>query len=171
MVKTAKYQVLVNQNDDLFKNKELFLQNHENVLSSKTPEDLNVIKQFYRILWQLQKETRIVANKTIQYSWEYWNYELDYNKKHGNYPTKEIWQEKTDKKSLGGYIYTKVKEDAILLNTNSLATLTRNVNSKFNQEKKNILSAQNLYRLTKIISQSKFRKKHKIILSTKRFSK
>ena len=40
----------------------------------------------YKLLWQLQAQTREIKNKTIQYCWEYSNFSSDYYKENHEYP-------------------------------------------------------------------------------------
>ena len=44
-----------------------------------------------KLLWELQKQTRTIKNKTIQYCWEYQNFSSDYYKEHHAYPSLIHW--------------------------------------------------------------------------------
>ena len=52
-------------------------------------------KDIFKLLWDLQKQTREIKNKSIQYCWEFSNFSSDYYKEHHEYPNdKEIRKRK-----------------------------------------------------------------------------
>ena len=48
-------------------------------------------KEVNRILWDLQKQTRALKNKTIQLCWEWYGFQSDYRKKMENIRKKKIF--------------------------------------------------------------------------------
>jgi len=47
--------------------------------TDKSGNDIDY-KDIYKILWDLQRQTREIKNKSIQYCWEYNNFSSDYYK-------------------------------------------------------------------------------------------
>ena len=103
----------------------------------KDDETLN-FKQAQELLWQMQRETRAVANRIIQMCWEYNGFESDWKKAHGEYPTKDESRDILGK-SLSGVIYTRIKEDAPSVSTQNLASTEQGVISRFNALKADIM--------------------------------
>ena len=58
------------------------------LICDHTDKDGNVIShnEIYRLLWDLQKQTREIKNKTVQLCWEWYNFSSDYYKIHSKYP-------------------------------------------------------------------------------------
>lgn len=114
MTKTIKIQ-LISRNDD--------------ILDYKTVN---------KLLWKLQKETRVAANRCIQLCWEYSGFESEWKQKNGSYPTSE-----ESKAVLGGnlstHIYGRIKELAPSMNTGNLSMVNQSVCGKFKSMKKDIL--------------------------------
>jgi IS605 OrfB family transposase len=81
----------------------------------------------------LQYETRMVLNKTIQLSWEYYGFASDYKKEHGSYPDAKEIIGYTD---IFGYCYDKLKIQCSMLKSNSLSQSIRRATSKFKGELK-----------------------------------
>ena len=82
------------------------------------------------ILWQLQKETRQLKNKTVQLCWEWNNFQSDYYKKNGSYPKdKDILN-----CSLFKYVYNRLKDNYILNSGNLSATLQETIKAFKNNE-------------------------------------
>ena len=52
-------------------------------------------------LWDLQKDTRDIKNKTVQLCWEWNNFSSDYYKKYGEYPK----EKNILNYSMGGFVY------------------------------------------------------------------
>ena len=72
-----------------------------------------------RILWNLQKETRMVKNKAVQLCWEWFNFESAYLDQHGVYPKeKDILQ-----LTLAGYVYQQLSKTNHLQTGNLSRTL------------------------------------------------
>lgn len=89
----------------------------------------------YKILWRLQKQTREIKNKTIQYCWEYNNFASDYIKHYGKPPkTKEILNY-----TLEGYVNDKFKNNNDLYSGNCSVT-SRNACKEFKNIKNDIIS-------------------------------
>lgn len=87
-----------------------------------------------KILWDLQKQTREIKNKTIQLCWEWFNFQSDYNKTNGVYPK--------DKDVLGyvldGFIYDKLKSVGEL-NSGNATTTMRDASGCFKNSKMDII--------------------------------
>lgn len=63
------------------------------LISEQIDKDGNRVdyKEINSILWNLQKQTRDIKNKTVQLCWEWMNFSSDYYKKNELYPNeKEI---------------------------------------------------------------------------------
>ena len=73
-----------------------------------------------KLLWDLQKQTRAIKNKAIQYYWEYKNFSRDYCEKNGNYPSVE---EILTYKTVDGYINNRLKIDNDLCAINRSSTI------------------------------------------------
>ena len=58
------------------------------LICNHADKDGNIIphNEIYRLLWDLQKQTREIKNKTVQLCWEWYNFSSDYYKKNGEYP-------------------------------------------------------------------------------------
>lgn len=85
------------------------------------------------LLWELQKQTRVIKNKTIQYCWEYHSFASDYYKEHGNYPSeKEILS-----LSLRGYINRRFKEHSDLYSSNCSSTTEKTIR-EFNNARQEV---------------------------------
>lgn len=88
-------------------------------------------------LWKIQREVRIISNRTIQMCWEYSNFESDWKKNVGEYPTKEEKKEILGK-SLTTVIYDRLKSDVHCINSSNLVSTLQAVYGKFNSMKKDI---------------------------------
>ena len=106
------------------------------LICEQTDENGNSVdyKDVYRILWDLQKQTREIKNKTIQYCWEYSGFSSDYYKEYHKYPDNN---EILSKKTLFGYINSKLKDDYDLYSGN-LSTTIKETCKAFNNAKKDI---------------------------------
>ena len=58
------------------------------LIVDQTDKDGNKVEynDICKILWELQKQTREIKNKTIQLCWEYYNFRSDYYEMHQKYP-------------------------------------------------------------------------------------
>lgn len=92
-------------------------------------------------LWKIQKEVRIISNRTIQMCWEYNNFESDWKKNIGEYPTKEEQKEILGK-TLTTVIYNRLKSDVHCINSGNLGSTLQAVYGKFNAMKKDIFSGK-----------------------------
>lgn len=95
-------------------------------------------KKAQETLWQLQREIRAAANRTIQMCWEFNGFEADWKKKHGEYLTKDEKGELLGK-SLQAVIYDRIKEDAPDVVTSNLCSTLQSVMGKFNSMKADIM--------------------------------
>lgn len=90
------------------------------------------------LLWQLQRETRLAANRTIQYHWEYGIFSDDYKVKNGNYPTNEQCIEligTTGSKR----IYRLIMDECNKSYASNVNTTMRNVEMAYKRLRKDIL--------------------------------
>lgn len=95
-------------------------------------------KTICQILWDLQRETREIRNKSIQYCWEFSNFSNDYKKEYLEYPKpKDV----LNYASIDGYVYDRLKENSSL-HTNNFSTSTRDAIKKFKNLTKDILSGK-----------------------------
>lgn len=91
-------------------------------------------KKVCSVLWDLQRQTREIKNKTIQLCWEWLGFSSDYNKDKGEYPKeKDVLNY-----SLDGFIYDHFKTGYDLYSTNT-SCVTREASSKFKNAKAEML--------------------------------
>ena len=116
-------------------------------LISKTEKDGKEIpyKDICRVLWDLQRATREIKNKTIQYCWEWQGFASEYKKQNGEFPKEREFLKKTDPETgdllkdyaLESYIYDKVKD--FPLYSINIATCSRAAVKDFKNACKEIL--------------------------------
>lgn len=99
-------------------------------------------KDIFKLLWDLQKQTREIKNKSIQYCWEFSNFSSDYYKEHHEYPKdKEILNY-----TLGGFVNDKFKTGNDLYSANCSTTVRtacaefKNAKADFMRGEKSIIS-------------------------------
>ena len=63
-------------------------------------------KEVNRILWDIQRQTREIKNKTVQYCWEYSNFSSEYYKEHQTYPDRA---DILNYKRMDGYVNHQLK--------------------------------------------------------------
>ena len=81
-------------------------------------------KEVFKILWELQTETRKLKNKVIQLMWEWSGFSSDYKQMYGNYPTPTEREEILKYKSgMRGYLYDTLKSESSLNTANASCTL------------------------------------------------
>ena len=99
-------------------------------------------KEINKLLWELQKQTREIKNKTIQYCWEWNNLSSEYYREFHKYPDKSDYlkNKKTGKpyKRVSNYVYDRLK-DNYDLNTSNLTTSITQVENAFNNAKKDVM--------------------------------
>ena len=86
-------------------------------------------------LWDLQKETRDIKNKTVQLCWEWSNFSSDYCKQYGEYPKEKNILNYT----MGGFVYDKLKSGYNLYSAN-LTVSSRETIKQFNRYKKDYIT-------------------------------
>lgn len=109
------------------------------LICEQTDKDGNKVEhgEVYKILWELQRQTREIKNKTIQYCWEYSNFSSDYYKINHEYPNeKEILSF-----TLKGFVNDKFKKGNDLYSGNC-STTTGNVCSEFKNSKSDFLKGE-----------------------------
>ena len=92
-----------------------------------------------KVLWNLQKETRILKNKTIQLLWEFYNFSADYKNKHGEYPSRE--EILGYKSGMRGYIYDRLKSENTM-NTANYSTTLETARKQFENNLKEIIKGE-----------------------------
>ena len=99
-------------------------------------------KDIYKILWDLQYQTRNIKNKSIQYCWEYSNFSSDYYKENHEYPKEKDILSYT----LSGFVNDKFKTGNELYSANCSTTVRavcgefKNSESDFRKGNKSIIS-------------------------------
>ena len=91
------------------------------LICEQNDKDNNPIdyKEIYKILFELQRQTREIKNKSIQYCWEYSNFSRDYYKLNHEYPKeKEILSY-----TLDGFVNDKFKTGNDLYSSNCSTTV------------------------------------------------
>lgn len=91
------------------------------LICEQNDKDNNPIdyKEIYKILFELQRQTREIKNKSIQYCWEYSNFSSDYYKLNHEYPKeKEILSY-----TLDGFVNDKFKTGNDLYSGNCSTTV------------------------------------------------
>ena len=109
------------------------------LISEQIDKDGNRVdyKEINSILWNLQKQTRDIKNKTVQLCWEWMNFSSDYYKKNELYPNeKEILN-----LTLRGYAYDHFKQGYDLYSSN-ISVLTEAVCGAFKNAKKEMLNGE-----------------------------
>lgn len=105
-------------------------------------------KEINGLLWELQRQTREIKNKTIQYCWEWNGFSSDYNKLHNEYPKEKDILLITDKKTgecksatLEGFINDRFKNNNDLYSANASMS-SRETIAAFKNAKKEIISGE-----------------------------
>lgn len=88
------------------------------LICAVTDKDGNEIdyKEIFHLLWDLQRETRMLKNKAIQLCWEWYNFSSDYKKEHGDYPDNETIL--GYKGGIRSYLYDKLKSETVMYSSN-----------------------------------------------------
>lgn len=90
------------------------------------------IENTWEILWTLCGECRTVANRTVQYLWEWKGLSSDYKREYDHYPSKEeTTQLLSGKNSIDTYAYSKIIPECQYLSTNSVQAIIRDVKSQY----------------------------------------
>lgn len=106
------------------------------LICEHTDADSNPVdyKDIYKLLWELQRQTREIKNKSIQYCWEFSNFSTDYYKEHHEYPKdKEILNY-----TLSGFVNDKFKTGNDLYSANC-STTVRTACAEFKNAKADFL--------------------------------
>ena len=101
----------------------------------RIPTENNSVEDINKILWELQKEVRTIANRAVQLCYKNMIFEQEYHREQGEYPKKEVIKNQYEGKTLGGYIYNQVAKECSRLNTGCISATLNNVTRKFGQEK------------------------------------
>lgn len=104
------------------------------------PETNGKIELTQQILWTLQSECRTVANRTVQYLWEWYGFSSDYKKEYAHFPNKEETANfLSGKNNISTYIYEKVISECQYTGTRSICAIIREVSSKYTKALSDIL--------------------------------
>lgn len=96
------------------------------------PEINDKIENTRQILWALHSECRIVANRTVQYLWEWNGLSSDYKKEYDHFPDKEETAKLlSGKNGIDTYAYAKIVPECQCLSTRSISTIIRDVKGKY----------------------------------------
>lgn len=109
------------------------------LISKVTHNDGSEVKypDVCHILWCLQKNTRMIKNKTVQKCWEWYNFQSDYNNVFCEYPKdKDVL-----KRTLSGFVYDELKSES-KLNTGNFSTTTKAVCDHFKNNKSEYLKGE-----------------------------
>ncbi len=91
-----------------------------------------------KLLWNLQKQTRIIKNRAVQLCWEYFNFSSEYYKTHQKSPDAiEVLGYKT----VSGYVNYQLKFDNALYSAN-LSQTVRMVCTDFKNAKKEMMCGE-----------------------------
>ncbi len=94
-------------------------------------------KEVYRVLWELQKQTRTMKNKAIQICWDFQNRSIENHNVYGAY----LSEKEEFGMTLRGYLNHRLKDGTFLYSGNASAT-TDKAYSEFKAARKEILSGQ-----------------------------
>lgn len=98
------------------------------------------IENTWKILWALYSECRTVANRTVQYLWEWNELSSDYKRKYDHFPSKEETAKLlSGKNSINTYIYAKVIPECQCLGSGSVQAIIRDVNNRYMKSLSKIL--------------------------------
>lgn len=106
------------------------------LITEQTDKDGNTVdhSDIYHMLWELQKQTREIKNKTVQLCWEWNNFSSDYAKAHGEYPKEKDILDYT----LNGFVYDHFKKGYDIYSAN-ISSSTQDVCAAFKNARKEIL--------------------------------
>lgn len=92
----------------------------------------------------MQRDLHIVANRTVQYAWEYFGFEQAFREKSGEFPKSDLAEKVLGVKGISTYAYRKMREAYPYISSLTIASLTREVESKFNKKKKAYYTGQEI---------------------------
>lgn len=109
------------------------------LISEQIDKDGNKIdfKKISELLWNLQRQTRDIKNKSVQLCWEWLNFSSDYYKKSEEYPK----EKDTLGYTLSGFVYDRIKSGSDLYSSN-LSTSSRDTCTAFSNYKKEMLKGE-----------------------------
>ena len=98
-------------------------------------------KNLGSILYELQRETRDMRNKSSQLCWEYMGFSSEYKERYNEYPkTKDVLQYS----NMQGYIYNKLKDMYTKGNSGNRSVSMKDVADKWKNDTKEILRGDKL---------------------------
>lgn len=108
-------------------------------LSWIAPEKSDVdYKKICEILWRLSDEVRTVSNRTVQLWWQWDEKRRAYHREHGEYPKfKDIYGA-----APATQMYRDTKDEFVLISTDTLASLTRDVFGRMEKMRKEIWTGE-----------------------------
>lgn len=126
-------------------------------LISKTQKDGKEIpyKQICKVLWDLQKITRELKNKTVRFCWEWSGFSDDFKEKMGERPKEKECLLKCDGETgevvkgytIDGYLYDKFKDE--ILHTSNISTCIRETVALYKKDLKEVLKGERSIRTYK----------------------
>ena len=95
-------------------------------------------KQVNHILWDLQHEARAIANRTIQYCWEYSGFESDYKAQFGDYPDKAQRAQYTGYGAMSSLLYSQISKEFNKNNTGNISQMLQGLTTRWKTDKPDI---------------------------------
>lgn len=93
-------------------------------------------KEFNKLLWNIQNETRFVLNKSIEENYNWMCFSQNYKKQNDMFPKVEEFH---PYKTLASVIYNKIKEDIKYSNSNTMSSSIKDACDKYKTYQKDIL--------------------------------
>lgn len=98
--------------------------------------------KIFTLLDKLLNEGQVIANKCIQYYWEYWLWQLEFKNVNDRLPNKDEVTCKYGCNSIDTFIYRKIAPITSTSNTANITATLHQVSSKLKTDKFKILSGQ-----------------------------
>lgn len=112
------------------------------LICEQTDRNGNAIdyKDVYKMLWDLQRQTREIKNKTVQLCWEWQNFSSEYAKNHIADDGKKVYPSEKDNLgyTLSGFVYDRFKSGYTLYSAN-VSTSSRDVCTAFKNAQTDML--------------------------------
>lgn len=108
---------------------------------NKNNEEVNY-KDVYKLLWDIQKETRIVKNKAVQLCWEWYGFSSDYYYKNKSNPDTIEFLGYTGSHALPNYISKSLKDYVEFGCSANIGTSIEDVASHYKNDKNDIIDGK-----------------------------
>ena len=99
-------------------------------------------KEIYKILWELQREARQIANRTMQLCWEYSGFESEYKSRFDNYPDKEQRQAITGYGAMQSLLYNQISKEFCKNNTGNISQMLQGLTARWKVDKPEIIRGE-----------------------------